>query len=152
MWDDDIMAICLIRCCICSQNFQCFRNDGNSLGCQTELNKLIYRPDRYTYVCDLYVIYIYVCIYSLLACKASGEIVTKLAKIYGRKWADGQRSPGNRRRRSMSSEASANARSKIDFQTHLPPALPRWHYNSQFSLSLCLDIEQVVLGRVNWFL
>lgn len=48
----------LIRRCIWSQNFQCFRNFENSLGCQTELNKLIYRPNRYTYLCYIYV-YVY---------------------------------------------------------------------------------------------
>lgn len=126
-WDHGVIT--LIRRCIWSQNFQCFRNVENSLGCQTELNKLIYRPNRYIYI------------YSLLACKASGEIVTKLAKIYGRKWADGHRSPAiDGAVQCQAERARMRVPKLISKPTyHLLSFFPRllWHYNSQFSLYLC---------------
>lgn len=150
------MAICLIRCCIWGQNFQCFRNDGNSLGCQTELNKLIYRPDRYMYVCHLYVIYIYMYVCTRYShVKPAAKLLQNWPKFM----------EGN--------ELTANVRAAIDgavqCQAERVPKLiskPTSHLALlspcspgplalQFSvlfLFLCLDIEQVVLGRVNWFL
>lgn len=149
MWDDDIMAICLIRCCIWGQNFQCFRNDGNSLGCQTELNKLIYRPDRYMYVCHLYVIYIY-----MYVCTRYSHVkpAAKLLQNWP-KFMEGNELTANVPRQST---APFNVK-RSAFQNWFPnppptcpssllAPLPCWHYNSQFSFSFSVWI----LSKSSW--